>query len=97
MSAILGSYVCTVLLEKRQPFHGINPGQWRWRRLTGSLFDTYWPELHYMRGPGPKWRQKHARNGRMAPHAHMCWQSNQKTDECGEQRMRRVKSSPAAA
>jgi hypothetical protein len=21
--------------------------------------DTYRPELHYMRGPGPRWREKH--------------------------------------
>jgi hypothetical protein len=27
------------------------------------LFDPYRPELHYMRGPGPKWREKHARTG----------------------------------
>jgi len=32
----------------------------RWRRLTTSLFDSYRPELHYMRGPGPKWQAKHA-------------------------------------
>jgi hypothetical protein len=25
-----------------------------------ALFDDYRPELHYMRGPGPKWREKHA-------------------------------------
>jgi hypothetical protein len=25
-----------------------------------SLFDSYRPELHYMRGPGPAWRAKHA-------------------------------------
>jgi hypothetical protein len=25
-----------------------------------SLTDPYQPELHYMRGPGPKWRAKHA-------------------------------------
>ena len=25
-----------------------------------SLVDHYRPELHYMRGPGPKWRAKHA-------------------------------------
>jgi hypothetical protein len=31
----------------------------RWRRLHMALFDTYRPELHYMRGPGPKWREKH--------------------------------------
>jgi acetyl esterase/lipase len=30
-----------------------------WRQLNKALFDTYRPELHYMRGPGPKWREKH--------------------------------------
>jgi hypothetical protein len=30
-----------------------------WRSLRKDLFDTYRPELHYMRGPGPKWRAKH--------------------------------------
>jgi hypothetical protein len=34
----------------------------RWHRLTASLFDPYRPELHYMRGPGPKWREKHLHN-----------------------------------
>jgi hypothetical protein len=29
--------------------------------LTRGLFDTYRPELHYMRGPGPKWHAKHDR------------------------------------
>ena len=24
----------------------------------GKLYDSYRPELHYMRGPGPKWREK---------------------------------------
>jgi hypothetical protein len=27
--------------------------------LTKQLFDPYRPELHYMRGPGPKWREQH--------------------------------------
>ena len=27
--------------------------------LAHALFDTYRPELHYMRGPGPKWHAKH--------------------------------------
>jgi len=31
-----------------------------WRTLTHDLFDSYRPERHYMRGPGPKWRAKHA-------------------------------------
>ena len=38
----------------------------RWRRLTAPLFDPYRPELHYMRGPGPKWREKHGRTAGFA-------------------------------
>jgi hypothetical protein len=30
-----------------------------WRRLRREIFDSYRPELHYMRGPGPRWREKH--------------------------------------
>jgi hypothetical protein len=31
-----------------------------WRGLRREIFDSYRPELHYMRGPGPRWREKHA-------------------------------------
>jgi hypothetical protein len=32
-----------------------------WRHTAiASVTDPYRPELHYMRGPGPKWRQRHA-------------------------------------
>jgi len=31
------------------------------RVLLGAL--SYRPELHYMRGPGPKWREKHLHAG----------------------------------
>jgi hypothetical protein len=34
-----------------------------WRALSRWAFDPYRPELHYMRGPGPKWREKHAHAG----------------------------------
>jgi hypothetical protein len=37
------------------------------RKVLKSLFDPYRPELHYMRGPGPKWHEKHGtatRSGR---------------------------------
>jgi hypothetical protein len=30
-----------------------------WQALTKALFDDYRAELHYMRGPGPKWREKY--------------------------------------
>jgi hypothetical protein len=29
------------------------------RNLIKDMRDSYRPELHYMRGPGPKWRAKH--------------------------------------
>jgi hypothetical protein len=32
-----------------------------------DAFDPYRPELHYMRGPGPKWREKHGVAGRNTP------------------------------
>jgi len=30
-----------------------------WRSLKKDVFDPYRPELHYMRGRGPKWHAKH--------------------------------------
>ncbi|MGH6865383.1 MAG: hypothetical protein ACREDO_04245 [Methyloceanibacter sp.] len=34
-------------------------GHHLWDTLKKTLFDRYRPELHYMRGPGPKWHEKH--------------------------------------
>ena len=31
-----------------------------WRSWSKELFGAYRPERHYMRGPGPKWHEKHA-------------------------------------
>jgi hypothetical protein len=31
-----------------------------WQQFTRTAFNPYRPELHYMRGPGPAWRAKHA-------------------------------------
>jgi len=31
----------------------------RCHALIGSVCDPYRPELHYMRGPGPKWHARH--------------------------------------
>jgi hypothetical protein len=30
-----------------------------WQRLIEIAGDRYRPELHYMRGPGPRWHAKH--------------------------------------
>lgn len=32
--------------------------------VRAAMLDTYRPELHYMRGPGPKWREKHGMTAR---------------------------------
>ena len=36
----------------------------RWQREMARLFDPYRPECHYMRGPGPKCREKRGLSGR---------------------------------
>jgi hypothetical protein len=57
MTMLSDSYVMRVLLA---PARGFDTRAQRWRRhVSASLFDPYRPELHYMRGPGPKWRAKH--------------------------------------
>jgi hypothetical protein len=32
-----------------------------YRKIVGVLARRYRPELHYMRGPGPKWYERHRR------------------------------------
>jgi hypothetical protein len=56
MSSFSDSYVLRVLLPCHAPAPGLDAVARRWRKLV----DPYRPELHYMRGPGPKWRKKHA-------------------------------------
>ena len=34
-----------------------------WHRLLGLARNPYRPELHYMRGRGPKWHAKHQGHG----------------------------------
>jgi len=31
-----------------------------WRAVFKDMFGPYRPEKHYMRGPGPKWLERHA-------------------------------------
>ncbi len=49
----------------RSSLHGRVLGLARecWRDLTRDWLGSYRPERHYMRGPGPKWRETHARDG----------------------------------
>jgi len=62
MSASSESHVLRVMLAR--PVCDLDAVAKRWRRLKTDLFDPYRPELHYMRGPGPKWREKHTPDAR---------------------------------
>jgi hypothetical protein len=62
MTMFSDSYVARVLLTPHAPANDVDSLVRRWRRLRASLLDPYQPERHYMRGPGPKWREKHARS-----------------------------------
>jgi hypothetical protein len=62
MSAFSASYVSRVLFATPALGCVASATARRWRRLAAPLFDPYRPEMHYMRGPGPKWREKHARD-----------------------------------
>jgi hypothetical protein len=53
MGAFSDSYVLRVLLATPAPARSLHAAVRRWA-------DPYRPELYYMRGPGPKWREKHA-------------------------------------
>jgi hypothetical protein len=56
MRAASGSYVANVHFARHLPWSSAAA---RWlQRLMTSAIDPYRPERHYMRGPGPKWREK---------------------------------------
>ena len=48
----------------------VNSSRARLRTVAIDLLTAFWggsvsqhqPEAHYMRGPGPKWRERHGRN-----------------------------------
>lgn len=62
MKTFSDSYVARVLLAPHASGCALDTVSRRWRWVRASLLDPYRPEQHYMRGPGPKWREKHARS-----------------------------------
>jgi hypothetical protein len=58
MQAHSDSYVVDVLFAMHTPGRGASVIARRLRRLTALALDPYRPELNYMRGPGPKCREK---------------------------------------
>ena len=59
MTAAVESYVRTVLFASCSALSGVKVVRPHWWRLATALSDPYHPERYYMRGPGPKWREKH--------------------------------------
>lgn len=45
----------------------LNAFKAKWRKLIADVRDPYRPELHYMRGLGPKWRAKHQSSPQSCP------------------------------
>lgn len=51
----------SAMRTRRRPAPRLVPTVIRlWQGLKRDLRSSYRPEQHYMRGPGPKWREKHA-------------------------------------
>ena len=57
---IMGTTLAPAFASRPKPKRGLAAGlEDLMRTLSDVLFDSYRPELHYMRGPGPKWYAKH--------------------------------------
>jgi hypothetical protein len=54
----IGAGVYSRIVGLRRQARRLGPGL---IEAVRNLFDPYRPELHYMRGPGPKWRAVHVR------------------------------------
>lgn len=56
-TVVTTSTVGTILTRARVKLGGTLRGLWS--RLVSDSPANYRPERYYMRGPGPKWREKH--------------------------------------
>jgi hypothetical protein len=64
-----------------------------WRELFREFLSSYRPELHYMRGPGPRWRERHgavlAHDGRIPAVGQPTEMNQRAAAQCPEGRARR--------
>jgi hypothetical protein len=49
------------IVYSMQLYEYLNATLTRWHELITIARNPYRPELHYMRGPGPKWQAKRCR------------------------------------
>ncbi|HEV3185337.1 MAG TPA: hypothetical protein VGZ49_10670 [Xanthobacteraceae bacterium] len=65
---VVGAAICAALalvnVQRRMMGANLSAATVRLRARAHSMLHPYRPELHYMRGPGPKWHEKHLGAGR---------------------------------
>ena len=55
-------FMHTMIFRLVSHVRGLHAIASNWRRAVLNAFtDRYRPEMNYMRGPGPKWRERHGR------------------------------------
>jgi hypothetical protein len=64
MVAAISAALALVALHKRLSGQLLNAATVKLRARAHNVLHPYRPELHYMRGPGPKWHEKHMGDGR---------------------------------
>ncbi|HXW27256.1 MAG TPA: hypothetical protein VEK73_21095 [Xanthobacteraceae bacterium] len=65
MMAAISAAMALIVLHKRLMGTHLNTATVKLRARAHSMLHPYRPELHYMRGPGPKWHEKHMGAGRL--------------------------------
>jgi hypothetical protein len=64
VGAAIGAALALVSLQRRLMGAHLDAATVKLRARAHSMLHPYRPELHYMRGPGPKWQEKHLSAGR---------------------------------
>jgi hypothetical protein len=59
MTAAIGAAAALIVLHKRLMGQHLGAATVKLKARAHSMLHPYRPELHYMRGPGPKWLEKH--------------------------------------
>jgi hypothetical protein len=62
--AAICAALALVSLQRRLMGAQLGAATVKLRARAHSMLHPYRPELHYMRGPGPKWQEKHLGAGR---------------------------------
>jgi hypothetical protein len=61
---VVGAAICAALGLISAQRRLMGPATVKLRARAHNMLHPYRPELHYMRGPGPKWQEKHQGIGR---------------------------------